>query len=63
MSDEVEVEKKEESGLYIIVESYDYCSGLEKLVNEKLFEGYIPLGGVCVTANGNYIQAMIHEDL
>ena len=56
---------------YIILETYDISSeianiGLRNLVKTRIFQGYIPLGGVSVNkfSNGSfYSQAMVqYED-
>jgi hypothetical protein len=45
---------------YIIVESTN-LNYFKELVNQKIIEGYLPLGGVAVT-RGNYVQAMILKE-
>jgi len=45
MADEAEVKQ---DNIYIILESFNSCSYLEKLVNDKILEGYYPQGGVFV---------------
>ena len=64
MADEVEVVEKGLGEIYIIVLSNsDHPMSLEKKVDEKILEGYYPLGGVCVNTMGIYVQAMVREDL
>lgn len=43
---------------YIIILG-ESVGSLEALVNREIFGGYEPVGGVTITLQGNYIQAMI----
>ena len=45
---------------YIVVQR-THVFDLVKEVNERIEEGYKPLGGVCVTSTGLYIQALMKE--
>jgi hypothetical protein len=46
---------------YILVVT-DNLNDLQLSVNQKIKKGYMPLGGILLNKNNNYIQSMIKKN-